>query len=52
MLYVPVNELVHMNFKVYGLAHSNGGLITFAGGVPLKDGEGKIIGSIGVGIRF
>ena len=47
-----VHELVHVNFKVYGLAHSNGGLITFAGGVPLKDGQGKIIGSIGVGIKF
>ena len=34
--------------KVYGLEHSNGGLITFPGGVPLLDKEGVFIGSIGV----
>jgi len=33
---------------VYGLEHSNGGLITFPGGVPLRDAEGVFIGSIGV----
>merc|ERR1712001_265601 len=32
----------------YGLEHSNGGLITFPGGVPLLDAEGAFIGSIGV----
>ena len=36
------------NCKVYGLEHSNGGLITFPGGVPLLDAEGAFIGSIGV----
>eukprot|EP00090_Calanus_glacialis_P023974 TRINITY_DN37194_c0_g1_i1.p1 TRINITY_DN37194_c0_g1~~TRINITY_DN37194_c0_g1_i1.p1 ORF type:complete len:134 (-),score=37.48 TRINITY_DN37194_c0_g1_i1:69-470(-) len=33
---------------VYGLEHSNGGLITFPGGVPMKNGSGEFIGSIGV----
>merc|ERR1739838_204446 len=33
---------------VYGLEHSNGGLITFPGGVPLRNGSGECIGSIGV----
>eukprot|EP00091_Calanus_sinicus_P001236 TRINITY_DN11204_c0_g1_i1.p1 TRINITY_DN11204_c0_g1~~TRINITY_DN11204_c0_g1_i1.p1 ORF type:complete len:150 (-),score=69.24 TRINITY_DN11204_c0_g1_i1:35-439(-) len=33
---------------VYGLEHSNGGLITFPGGVPIKNGSGEFIGSIGV----
>ena len=33
---------------MYGLEHSNGGLITFPGGVPLLDAEGAFIGSIGV----
>lgn len=33
---------------LYNIEHSNGGLITFPGGVPLKDGEGNIIGAIGV----
>jgi len=34
--------------SVYGLEHSNGGLITFPGGVPLKNRSGDFIGSIGV----
>ena len=29
------------------IEHSNGGLITFPGGVPIKNKEGKIIGAIG-----
>lgn len=33
---------------LYNIEHSNGGLITFPGGVPLKDGDGNIIGAIGV----
>merc|ERR1711910_184970 len=33
---------------VYGLEHSNGGLITFPGGVPLRNASGDFIGSIGV----
>jgi uncharacterized protein GlcG (DUF336 family) len=28
--------------------HSNGGLITFGGGMPLKDPDGTVIGAIGV----
>jgi len=32
---------------LYGIEHSNGGLITFPGGVPLKNGQGEIIGAIG-----
>ena len=33
---------------LYGIEHSNGGLITFPGGVPLKTADGTIIGAIGV----
>merc|ERR1711988_130787 len=33
---------------VYGLEHSNGGLITFPGGVALRSKAGQFIGSIGV----
>merc|ERR1712141_284520 len=33
---------------VYGLEHSNGGLITFPGGVALRTGSGQFIGAIGV----
>ncbi len=33
---------------LYNIEHSNGGLITFPGGIPIKDQSGKIIGAIGV----
>lgn len=33
---------------LYNIEHSNGGLITFPGGVPIKNSSGTIIGAIGV----
>lgn len=33
---------------LFGIEHSNGGLITFPGGVILKDASGKVVGAIGV----
>jgi len=33
---------------LYNIEVSNGGLITFPGGLPIKDGSGKVIGAIGV----
>ena len=33
---------------LYNIEHSNGGLITFPGGIPLKDAHGNVIGAIGV----
>jgi uncharacterized protein GlcG (DUF336 family) len=33
---------------LYGIEHSNGGLITFPGGLPIKDASGEVIGAIGV----
>ena len=33
---------------LYGLEHSNGGLITSGGGIPLKDAHGTVIGAVGV----
>merc|ERR1712107_617431 len=33
---------------LYGVEHSNGGLITFPGGVPIKDAQGALVGSVGV----
>jgi uncharacterized protein GlcG (DUF336 family) len=32
----------------HGIDLSNGNLMTFAGGIPLKSSDGQIIGSIGV----
>ena len=34
--------------SLYNIEHSNGGLITFPGGVPIKNSEGEVIGAIGV----
>ncbi len=33
---------------LYGIEHSNGGLITFPGGVPIVNRDGVLIGAIGV----
>ena len=34
--------------SLYNIEHSNDGLITFPGGLPLKNSSGDIIGAIGV----
>ncbi|UOQ51531.1 GlcG/HbpS family heme-binding protein [Hymenobacter cellulosivorans] len=33
---------------LFNIEHSNGGLITFPGGIPITDGNGQVIGAIGV----
>jgi uncharacterized protein GlcG (DUF336 family) len=33
---------------LYGIEHSNGGLITFPGGLPIFDANGELVGAIGV----
>jgi len=33
---------------LFNIEHSNGGLITFPGGLPLKNAAGEVIGGIGV----
>ena len=33
---------------LFGIEHSNGGLISFPGGLPIKDAAGRVIGAIGV----
>ena len=43
-----IGKLSQPGGPLYNIEHSNGGLITFPGGVPLKDNEGNIIGAIGV----
>ncbi len=43
-----VGELSQPGGSLYNIEHSNGGLITFPGGVPIKNGAGEIIGAIGV----
>jgi uncharacterized protein GlcG (DUF336 family) len=33
---------------LFNIEHSNGGLVTFPGGVPIRNGQGQVIGAIGV----
>jgi uncharacterized protein GlcG (DUF336 family) len=43
-----IGKLSQPGGPLYNIEHSNGGLITFPGGVVLKDSQGKIIGAVGV----
>lgn len=43
-----IGKLSQPGESLYNIEHSNGGLITFPGGIPLKTGNGEIIGGIGV----
>lgn len=43
-----IGELSQPGGPLYNIEVSNGGLITFPGGVPLKGASGEIIGAIGV----
>jgi uncharacterized protein GlcG (DUF336 family) len=43
-----VGKLSQPGGDLYAIEHSNGGLITFPGGVPLKNKAGEIVGGIGV----
>jgi len=43
-----IGKLSQPGGPLYNIEHSNGGLISFPGGVLLKDNTGKIIGAVGV----
>jgi len=43
-----LGALTQPGAPLFGLEESNGGLITFAGGLPLKNAAGAVIGAIGV----
>ncbi len=43
-----IGKLSQPGGPLYNIEVSNGGLITFPGGIPLKDADGTIIGAIGV----
>ncbi len=43
-----IGSLSQPGGPLYHIEHSNGGLITFPGGIPLKNSAGEIIGAIGV----
>ncbi len=43
-----IGKLSQPGGPLYNIEHSNDGLITFPGGIPLKNSENEIIGAIGV----
>ena len=43
-----IGKLSQPGGSLYNIEHSNGGLISFPGGVPLKNSGGEVIGAIGV----
>ncbi len=48
---MPTGDLGEMSQpgkSLYGIEHSNGGLISFPGGIPLKNADGDVVGAIGV----
>ena len=43
-----IGSLSQPGGALYNIEHSNGGLISFPGGVPVVDGNGTVLGAIGV----
>jgi uncharacterized protein GlcG (DUF336 family) len=43
-----LTPLVQPGASLYNIEHSNGGLITFPGGVVIQNAAGEVIGAIGV----
>lgn len=43
-----IGKIAQPGEAIYNIEHSNDGLITFPGGVPIKDKNGIIIGAIGI----
>jgi uncharacterized protein GlcG (DUF336 family) len=43
-----IGQLSQPGEPLYGIEHSNDGLITFPGGLPIVDDEGVLVGAIGV----
>ncbi len=43
-----IGELSQPGGPLYNIEHSNGGLITFPGGLPIVNSGGEVIGAIGV----
>jgi len=43
-----IGQLSQPGGALFNIEHSNGGLISFPGGVPLRNDAGEIVGAIGV----
>lgn len=42
-----LGPMVQPGQPLYHIEFSNDGLITFPGGIPLKDGDGQVVGAVG-----
>ena len=43
-----VGEVSQPGAQAYGLERTNGGLVTFAGGIPIRAATGELLGAVGV----
>ena len=43
-----IGKLSQPGESLYNIEHSNGGLISFPGGIPVTNSDGTIIGAIGI----
>jgi uncharacterized protein GlcG (DUF336 family) len=43
-----IGKLSQPGGPLFGIEHSNGGLISFPGGVPLRNSKGEVVGAVGV----
>jgi uncharacterized protein GlcG (DUF336 family) len=43
-----IGKLSQPGGSLFGIEHSNGGLISFPGGVPIRNQAGTVVGAIGV----
>ena len=43
-----IGKLSQPGAPLFGIEHSNGGLISFPGGIPIRNKSGAVIGAIGV----
>ena len=43
-----IGKLAQPGGPLYNIEHSNGGLITFPGGIPIMDSGNRVVGAIGV----
>jgi uncharacterized protein GlcG (DUF336 family) len=43
-----IGSLSQPGGPLFNIEVSNGGLITFPGGIPLRDGNGEVVGGVGV----
>ena len=43
-----LGEMAQPGAPLYGIEQTNGGLVLFAGGLPIRNAEGEVIGAIGV----